>query len=297
MSPHEDKRMWSSGAGSAAMGGAVKGTGTRPGAHRGQGYGEAFGATERKDNWWLVPLSQAIGLGLLGLYATWAALQGNHYLYEGGGAHYLSPFYSPTLRPSWLPEWLSPAFLILWAPAGFRTTCYYYRKAYYRAFFADPAACAVGEPRKGYMGEKSFPFILQNVHRYFLYVALLFLIILWWDVIKAFTFGGRFGIGIGTLAILASTGFLTLYTFSCHSLRHLVGGKLDCFSCAVAGGPQRKTWSLVSLLNERHMAWAWWSLLAVCTADFVVRMLSMGVISDVVFYPFNLFTMAPPNGL
>src|SRR5207247_5016042 len=121
----------------------------------------------------------AAGLAILGAYATWAAFQGNHYEYSS----YLSPFYSPLFRPAWLPRWLSPALLILWMPLGFRATCYYYRKAYYRAFFADPSACAVGEGRKGYCGEVTFPFILQNLHRYFLYLALIILAFLWYDVI------------------------------------------------------------------------------------------------------------------
>ncbi len=250
---------------------------------RGAGYGEPFGATERRDAWWLQPLAQAMVLGLLGLYATWAAFVGDHFLYEEGGRHYLSPLYSPVLKPSWWP--LSPALLILWAPLGFRATCYYYRKAYYRAFFADPPACAVGEPRsEGYSGETKFPFILQNLHRYFLYLALLFLIVLWWDVVKAFQVNGAFAVGGGSLAILASTGLLTLYTFSCHSLRHLIGGNLDCFSCAVAGGPRHRAWSMVSILNGHHMGWAWWSLFAVSFADFYVRMCSMGLFRDPILF-------------
>ena len=154
----------------------------------------------------------------------------------------------------------------------------------------------MGEARsKGYCGELKFPFILQNLHRYFLYAAMVILVILWWDVVKACTFadpdGSRyFAVGGGSLAILASTATLTLYTFSCHSLRHLVGGKLDCFSCAVAGGPRQKAWGVVSLLNEHHMGWAWVSLFAVCFADFYVRMCSMGVISDPMIVTFrNLF--------
>jgi len=293
----KDGRKWSTGAAAAAAAPPERGTGTAPGAHRGSGIDQSFGATERKDQWWVAPLVQAIGLAGLGAYATWAALQGAHYLYTDGGRDYLSPFYSPTLKPAWLPAWLSPAFLILWIPLGFRGTCYYYRKAYYRAFFADPPGCAVGEPRKGYLGEATFPFIVQNVHRYFMYLAAVLLFFLWWDVIKATNFDGRFGIGGGTLAILASTGFLTLYSLSCHSLRHLVGGKLDCFSCAVAGGPRYKAWTWVSFLNERHMAWAWWSLFAVCFADFYVRMCSMGVIADPIFFPFDLFTTPGGTGL
>lgn len=257
--------------------GHAAGTGVPEGAHAGRGFGQPFGTTERKDAWWGTPLAQLLGLVIFFGYATWAALQGRHFEF----GNYLSPFYSPLFDPVWRPGWLSPALFILAIPVGFRMTCYYYRKAYYRAFFADPPACAVGEPKsRGYCGEARFPFILQNVHRYFLYLALIFLFFLWADVVRAFTFDGRFGMGGGSLALLASTGLLTMYTLSCHSLRHLVGGKLDCFSCAVAGGPRQKAWGAVSVLNEHHTGWAWWSLLAVCFADFYVRMCAMGVIQD-----------------
>jgi len=265
---HGDDRKWSNGAGGAAA---------MTAARRGAAYGQPFGATERKDNWWLQPLVQGAALLLLGAYATWAAFVGNHYEF----GNYLSPFYSPLLKPKWWP--LSPALLVLGAPLGFRGTCYYYRKAYYRAFFADPTACAVGEPWKGYRGERSFPFVLQNLHRYLIYLAIPLLFFLWGDVIRAFSFDGRFGIGGGSLAILASNALLTLYTFSCHSIRHLVGGRVDCFSCVVAGGPRRRVWEGASWLNGHHMAWAWWSLTAVCFADFYVRMCSMGVIHDAVW--------------
>jgi hypothetical protein len=277
-------RSWSSGTGTAgAARDLARGTGTPPGASRGAAYGDRFGTTERKDTWWLTPVAQALGLLVLLGYANYAAILGaDHYRYVENGRDYLSPFFSPYLKPAWWP--LSPALLVLIFPLGFRATCYYYRKAYYRSFFADPLACAVGEPRKGYAGETKFPFILQNLHRFFLYAALVFLFFLWWDVIRAFTFDGRFGMGGGSLAILASNGLITLYTFSCHSLRHIVGGNVDCFSCAVAGGPRQKTWGVVSVLNEHHMAWAWWSLLGVCFGDFYVRMCSMGVIQDPRFF-------------
>jgi heme A synthase len=92
-------------------------------------------------------------------------------------------------------------------------TCYYYRGAYYKAFWADPPSCAVSEPRKKYLGENSFPLIIQNVHRYFMYIALLFIVFLTIDVWKALWFinpltGTKsFGIGIGTL-VLALNVFL-----------------------------------------------------------------------------------------
>src|SRR5687767_585587 len=198
-----------------------------------------FGQTRRRDAWWATPTAVFFGLGMFVVYATWAAFQGQHYTY----GPYLSPFYSPEIfgdsphawfgpKPSIWPAWVpfSPALLILWAPGGFRFTCYYYRGAYYKAFWADPPSCAVGEPRKSYWGENSLPLIFQNVHRYFMYLALLFLVVLTYDVLLAMWFtdpatGRReFGIGLGTIILAVNVCLLSSYTLGCHSLRHLVGG-------------------------------------------------------------------------
>jgi hypothetical protein len=251
-----------------------------------------FGVTTRRDAWWWQPAITSVILGAFVVYATWAAFQGAHYEY----GPYLSPFYSPLLfgeshhawfgpKPAWWPGALpfSAALLILWAPGGFRFTCYYYRGAYYKAFWADPPNCAVGEPRKKYLGERYFPLIVQNVHRYFLYLALLFLVVLASDVVKATRFadatGGatRFGIGIGTLVLALNTVLLGGYTLGCHSLRHIVGGYLD----RLAGRPLRKTaYDCVSCLNRGHMRWAWASLFGVAFADLYVRLCAMGVWTD-----------------
>src|SRR5262249_18370362 len=141
---------------------------------------------------------------------------------------YLSPFYSPELfgdparawfgaKPAWFPAFLpfSPALLILPIPVLFRFTCYYYRGAYYKAFWADPPSCTVGEPRSSYWGENSFPLIIQNIHRYALYLALAFLVILALDAWHSFWFfdqaGQRhFGIGIGTIVLTANVTLLSL---------------------------------------------------------------------------------------
>jgi hypothetical protein len=252
----------------------------------------SFGQTLRPDAWWLQPAAVFLGLSAFIAYSTWAAFQGAHYAF----GNYLSPFYSPELfgdshhawlgpRPVWWPVWLpfSPAFLILWAPGGFRLTCYYYRGAYYKAFWADPPSCAVGEPRKSYLGEHSFPLLLQNVHRYFMYVALLFLVILASDVWKALWFEDpvtgetSFGIGVGTLVLLVNVVLLGGYTMGCHSLRHVVGGRLRRFS----DRPVRRTaHRCVSCFNRRHMLWAWMSLFWVGFTDLYVRLLSMGVWTD-----------------
>lgn len=236
-----------------------------------------LGSTLRRDAWWVEILPVWILLGGFGIYATLRAFEGKYY--EWGP--YLSPFYSPLIDRNhhWWP-W-SPALLILAGPLGFRATCYYYRKAYYRAFFLDPPGCAVGEPSKRkYKGETAFPFILQNVHRYFFYLAIVFLGFLWYDAIVAFDWNGKFGIGLGTLIMLVNIIMLTLYTFSCHSLRHLAGGKLDCFSCATFGQPRYQAWRGVTFLNERHMLLAWTSLITVGFTDFYIRMLKVGVFHD-----------------
>jgi len=252
----------------------------------------AFLSTRRRDAWWVEPVLAFVVLGSFVAYATWAALQGHHYHW----GPYLSPFYSPELfgdsphawfgpPPSLWPRVLpySPAVLILWIPGLFRLTCYYYRGAYYKSFWADPPGCAVGEPRKSYLGERSFPLVLQNVHRYFLYLALLFLPILAHDVWKALWFTdpatGRtaFGIGFGTIVLALNVVLLGGYTLGCHSLRHIVGGGRDEISrasfCYLA-------YSCASRFNRRHMLWAWMSLFSVALTDLYVRLLSMGVIRD-----------------
>jgi hypothetical protein len=254
-----------------------------------------FGQTARRDAWWVQPLAVFLGLSAFIVYATWAALQGNHYYLAQGGRHYLSPFYSPELYgnsphswfgppPGWWPTWLifSPAILILWAPAGFRVTCYYYRGAYYKAFWADPPACTVGEPRKSYWGERFGPLLVQNVHRYFLYLAILFLVFLATDVWHALWFteeSGResFGIGVGTLVLAVNVVLLGGYALGCHSLRHLVGGRLRQMSRHPV---QQRAYNCVSCLNRRHLLWAWLSLFWVAFADLYVRLCSMGVWKD-----------------
>ncbi len=210
-------------------------------------------------------------------------LRARDYLYTGGGAKYLSPFYSPDLNSMFgltLP--FSYAFLVLWSPLGLRFTCYYYRKAYYRSFLLAPPACAVAGPsRRRYRGE----WVFQNLHRYFLYFGIVVLGFLWYDALRAFLFTGsdgslHFGVGLGTLVLLANVIFLSAFTFGCNSLRHLVGGRLDCFTCSRAARRRYRLWRGVTVLNLRHMQWAWISLASVGLADLYVRLASSGVFHD-----------------
>jgi hypothetical protein len=245
------------------------------------GKAKGLGVTDRRDLWWVGPLSVFLGLSLFVIYATFRVFYNAHYVVDTpSSAYLLSPFYSPLIIWDGMPSWLSPAILVLWAPGGFRLTCYYYRKAYYRAFFLDPPACAVSElPKKKYRGETGL-LLLQNIHRYFLYLSLFFLVILTIDVIYACMWPNGFGISVGTLVLLSNVVLLGLYTFSCHSLRHLVGGKFDCYSCVAFGHARHKLWKGVSKLNSNHMYWAWTSLFMVAFADFYIWMVNIGVFTD-----------------
>jgi hypothetical protein len=247
--------------------------------------------TLREDNWWINPLLVFLGFTAFVVYSTWRAFAGDNYF----SAPYLSPFYSPCLATSCVADasdlgqpvgdwWrLSPALLILVFPLGFRLTCYYYRKAYYRAFWLSPAACAVAEPRKRYTGETRFPLIFQNVHRWFWMAAVLVGLVLSYDTVLAFRDAdGEWGhMGLGTLLMLANVTFIWLYTLGCHSCRHIVGGRLRHFS----KHPVRyRAWGLVSKLNARHGLYAWLSLGSVALVDYYVYLLATGAFDDPRFF-------------
>jgi hypothetical protein len=243
-----------------------------------------FGATLRLDRWIIQPAFVGLVFTVFIVYTTISAL----FLipqfgvpFEADG--YLSPFFSPLILPGLLPGWFSPAILILWIPLGFRTTCYYYRKAYYRSFFADPPACAVGEPtiHRRYSGETRFPFIFQNLHRFFLYLAFIPLAFLWLDALLSVRYDGGWRIGLGVVLLTVNAVLLTGYSLSCHSLRHLVGGRIDCFSCTARTRTRYTLWQRLTRLNRNHATYAWASLFSVMFADMYVRMLGLGWISDI----------------
>jgi hypothetical protein len=217
-------------------------------------------------------------------YATFRAFENAAYLVEP----YLSPMYSPLIDTSFAKGWpipVSGAMLILGGPGSFRLTCYYYRKAYYRAFAMDPPACAVGERNaQKYNGETKL-FIFQNLHRFTLYVALLFLVFLWHDAIKALVgWGDGVHLNVGTLVITMNSTLLSLYTLSCHAFRHLVGGNVNSYSTAFLGGLRFRLWKMVTKLNERHMLFAWLSLFGVMLTDLYIRQVSLGAFPDFRFF-------------
>ena len=245
--------------------------------------------TLRTDRWWLSPLLYVIGFTAWLLYGlVRAALQSNYWVAD---YHYLTPFASPCLSTACAPGSsvfgtpfgdfppLIP-FAILTLPflLGFRLTCYYYRKAYYRAFWLSPPACGVAEPHRKYTGETRFPLLGQNLHRYFFYAAVMISLINTWDVIDAFHGkDGGFGIGLGTLIMLANVVLLWAYTLSCHSCRHITAGRINNFS----KHPVRYwIWQQISKLNGRHMELALVTLVTLVITDAYIALVAGGHLSD-----------------
>jgi len=224
--------------------------------------------------WWIYPAFVVTVLLCFAGYALYAMLDSTH---SGQIGPYLSPFYSPP----WFKGFpISGAFYVAWIPLGFRLSCYYYRKAYYRSFAWQPPSCAVGDRPGGYEGETRFPFVFNNFHRYFLYLSIVVVGFLWFDAVSSFIYHGRFYLGVGSVIMLVNVIALSGYTFGCHALRNIVGGGTNCFTCSLADRCRHKTWTLVSFLNGRHPTWAWVSMFSVGITDIYIRLLIHGVFLD-----------------
>ena len=256
-----------------------------------------FAQTGRTDAWWVQPGVTALGLLLFFGYLTLRAFDATHVWHEP----YISPTVAPPLFtpaagypgsvpvehawlgafPGWWPWFLpqSPAFFFPALAIAFRFTCYYYRGAGYKALAFSPPACSVRGGSRRYRGERAL-LLFQNLHRYTLYGALFLLVCLWWEAFSAFFRGGRLGAGVGTLIMLVNASLLSAYTFGCHSWRHLIGGHLDCFSCGRAATGQYSMWRGSSWLNERHMLFAWCSLVWVAVTDAYIYLVSTGAVHD-----------------
>jgi hypothetical protein len=262
------------------------------------GHPRSPGGTMRTDTWWLGPLAVFAYISAALVYLTWAVFQGDHYY----AAPYLSPVYSPVLWatdapgsipldhallgawPSWLPSFVpaTPAIFALSGPGLLRFTCYYYRKAYYRSFVGSPPGCAVAPlapSGKAYHGETNL-LLFQNLHRYAMYFALLWIPFLAYDALISFHREGQgFGIGVGSLIVCLNSYLLTGYAFGCHSFRHVVGGHDDCMSCG-QNTTKFSLWKMSTWFNERHALFAMVSLFWVAFTDLYIRMVSMGVWTD-----------------
>lgn len=248
--------------------------------------------TLRTDNWRSAPNWTAVLLYFFIAYTVVRLFMNSDYF--ATKYNYLTPVYSPCISAScvpgasdfghWLPKFpvgLPLAILIIPILAGFRTTCYYYRKAGYRSLWMSPKACAVPEPHGSYSGENKFPLIVMNYHRYFFWLAGVLLLVNTYDVVKAFhPEGHTFGFGLGSLIMLVNLVMLWLYSLSCHACRHAVGGRINNFS----KHPLRyRMWTGVSRLNPLHGNFAMASLVTVITTDAYIMAVSAGWFSDLRF--------------
>ena len=71
--------------------------------------------------------------------------------------------------------------------------------------------------------------------------------------------------------MLVNVVLLWAYTLSCHSCRHIVGGRLRSFS----RHPMRyKAWTFVSKLNAKHMQLAWTTLGTLMLTDLYIALVA-----------------------
>ena len=245
--------------------------------------------TLRTDNWWQTPRIVATLLTIWLVYATVRVFTGHWYFVPK--YHYLTPFYSPCVSGECVPgsstfgHWFPAippivpyAIVSLVFILGFRLSCYYYRGAYYKAFWQAPTACGVREPHAKYTGETRFPLIIQNLHRYFFAATVLVSLLNTWDAAQAFRGpDGNFGFGLGSLIMLANVTLLWCYTLGCHSCRHITGGRLKNFSKHPF---LYWFWTKVSWLNGRHMRFAWITLGTLMLTDLYVMLIASGAFSD-----------------
>ena len=247
--------------------------------------------TLRKDRWWQSPLLTMAGLLAWIAYGLVRVFMQKWYWVDD--YHYLTPFYSPCVSTGcepaaahfgrFLPDWRIMPYAALSLPVLglFRLTCYYYRKAYYRSFWGSPPACAVPDLHRRYRGETRFPLILQNSHRYFFYAAVVL------SADQHLRRGARlplprrgFGFGLGNVLLVGNVVLLWAYTVSCHSCRHIIGGRLSTSPgtrCATGPG----AWSRA--LNGKHMQLAWITLGTLALTDVYIMAVAAGWISDLRF--------------
>ena len=212
-----------------------------------------------------------------------------------GDIHYgdhrvTSPIFSPDVVHIFGisgPSWINSAMLVLWIPFGFRGTCYYMRRVYHRVFFQNPTGCVVAKPgvsyRFGYKGETGL-FILNNIHRYMMYLAILIILFKVYDVyhtmhITATDGSEGIGVSVGTLFLALEAAFLFMYVVTCHAFRHIIGGALDRWDKGLARFKGKIFWR-VSKGNIHHGVWFWLSLLVVFLGDMWVWAVSSGQFTD-----------------
>ena len=118
--------------------------------------------------------------------------------------------------------------------------------------------------------------MIQNMHRYALYFALIFIVFLAIGRGASRSFRRRQASASASASLVITINVVLLggYTFGCHSFRHLVGGRMRQLSTRQPS--RKKAYDCVSCLNRRHMQFAWMSLVWVALTDVYIRLCSHG---------------------
>jgi hypothetical protein len=80
--------------------------------------------------------------------------------------------------------------------------------------------------------------------------------------------------------MLVNVVLLSLYTFTCHSFRYLMGGRIDAFSRIRFGKLWHRIVMLLNGANPRHGLWAWVSMFSVALTDVYIRLLMAGLLHE-----------------
>ncbi len=113
-----------------------------------------------------------------------------------------------------------------------------------------------------------------------MYAGIAILPFFYYDFFHSLLFTVSFALRVGSVVLLANALLLTAWTLSCHALRHVLGGNIDCFSCVAAGGLRKNVYDKQSWLNTHHEALAWISLLTIFFADLYLRGVAAGLPLD-----------------
>ena len=158
---------------------------------------------------------------------------------RAGGAHYLSPFYSPDLQSCGTRRRRSPyAFLVIWVPLGFRAHVLLLPQGVLPGVLPRAAGLRGRRAPRGAAtaARRRCRSSCRTCTATSCYLATIVLGFLWYDAIRAFFFrrDGRSSSASASARWCCSPtwSLLSLFTFGCNSVRHLVGGRLDCFTCS-----------------------------------------------------------------
>ena len=204
-----------------------------------------LGSTLRRDAWWTELLPVIIVLGGFGLYATLRAFEGA--FYSLGTLSFAFLFSADRSAASLVAAFSRAAGAR--RPARVSRHLLLLPQSLLPRIFSRSAGLRRGRASQAQISRRDQHFLSSSrmSTATFYTWPLFFWAFCGTTPIKGFFFDGQFGIGVGSLILLFNVILLSFYTLSCHSLRHLAGGKMDCFSCATFGSQRAAAWKGFSL--------------------------------------------------